>query len=1616
MDDARKTKAQLIEELAALRQRVGEDAEKTRVDDKTSPSSSVTDYTRAFDAIPLPATLIDTDGIVVDVNQAFLDMAHHLETEVRREDRIGEHIASFAALEEERTRFKDFIDELLRTGKTRHLQWAGENELGQRHVWNVRASTLKDAGRQITGALVLWEDVTERKQAEKALIHSHDLMRYIIEHNRSAIAVHDRELKYVYVSQHYLDEYRVKDHDVIGKHHYDVFPDLPQKWRDVHQKALAGETSSAEDDPYVREDGTVDWTRWECRPWYESDGSIGGIIIYTEIITERKQAEEKLRGNERLLTAFQKIGQTTLSSLCVDQILERLARQILEAGIFRSLMVARVDERTKTVEVVENTFRGNPIIDEKKKAVGLRYNLDDDNITAEVARTGKMQVIEEWDERFDSRIDSPELRKGNISYFVPVKQGDRVLAVLATGSPIEEKSGILHRIEMMQPLLDQVVIALKHAQLYEDIQREITERKKAEEAIRESEERLRSVIETSPDHILLLDTDLNIQFANYASPGLTMEELIGTPIYLYVEEKNQAENKATLEGVLKTEEAVRYETAYNAPDGNVVYYETNAVVRRSPDSDAVIGLTLSARNITDHKKAEERLRESEAKYRISFNNSRDAINIFTPEGQIIEVNEELTRLSGYSEEELISMKLVDIYPESSGSDSRERIRQMQREETLPPFETILRKKEGNQIFVEIAVVSLRSYYGQGIVFQGNIRDITERKQSLESLRESEEKYRALVEEINDALYSVDSHGVITYASPVIESILGYTSSELVGHSIAEFFFPEDLPRMEEKTQAIFSGEKGLSEWRMKTKSGGFCWVRTSSHPILDENRVLGLRGVLTDITESKKSGQEIERLNETLEAAQKMAKVGYWRYDIASQVPTWSDQMFEVCGYRKEDGVPSYEEHKETWHPDDWEFFDRAVQGCTQGTPYNIVVRIRFPDDIYHHVNTQGFPVYDVKGEIKELFGTSQDITQYKRLEEELRERGERYDLGMRATKDGIYDWNLVTNEIYFSPGWKEMLGYEEDELQNDFSVWERLTDPQDIEESWKMLRDHLEGKIDRFELEFKMQHKEGHWVDILSRANAVFDPEGKPIRVVGTHVDITERKQMEEMLRESKERYRLLTENTRDVIFRTRISDGIYEYISPSSFEAFGFKPDEFYENPQLLLKMLLPGWDAYFHEKWVEINDGKRPEIYEFPIVHKITGETRWMHQRNVWIANENDELIALQGRVIDITESRQMERELIRLERLRAVGELSAGVSHNLNNILTNVLGPAQLLKRKTDDPELLREVNDIVTSAKRARDLVHELHLSVSTVKEDVLQPVSVNKVIGEAVQTSRPRWKDESEGQGIPIEVLIQGRDVPQIQGTEGGLHDILTNFIFNAVDAMPDGGTITIDTQHRGNQVQVVFSDTGTGMDEATKLRVFEPFFTTKMDIGTGLGLSTVYRTVTNWSGTIEVNSTLGEGTTFTLRFPVWMEEVAEKQRMAADASPTRSGKILVVDDDDAVCDLLARLLGEQHEVEAVTDGRQALAQFAPGKYDVVLIDLGMSGMSGDRLLREMRQIDPSVATVLITGWDLPDTDMRVIPFDFRVQKPFEDLDEVERVVARAMELHDERIGEKEGN
>ena len=292
---------------------------------------------------------------------------------------------------------------------------------------------------------------------------------------------------------------------------------------------------------------------------------------------------------------------------------------------------------------------------------------------------------------------------------------------------------------------------------------------------------------------------------------------------------------------------------------------------------------------------------------------------------------------------------------------------------------------------------------------------------------------------------------------------------------------------------------------------------------------------------------------------------------------------------------------------------------------------------------------------------------------------------------------------------------------------------------------------------------------------------------------------------------------------------------------------------------------------------------------------------------------------------------EQELIRLERLRALGEMSAGVSHNLNNILVGVVASAQLVLDEAHDPQIRRWIEMIYSAGVQAEGLVRRLHDAVRGEDEKGIDSVQVNRVVRETVQAAQPRWKDESEARGIAIEVQLDLEEgIPPIRGTSSGLYNILLNLLFNAVDAMPEGGTLTVSTAAVEEGVQLKVRDTGIGMEEEISRRIFEPFFTTKMEIGTGLGLSTVYNTVVRWNGRIEVDSTPGEGAEFTLWIPEEVEAKAVTERQI-DVPQVRTGKILVVDDQEVIGHMVADLLRGRHEVTSVLSGRQALEAFEGG-------------------------------------------------------------------------------------
>ncbi|MDA0709139.1 MAG: ATP-binding protein [bacterium] len=365
-------------------------------------------------------------------------------------------------------------------------------------------------------------------------------------------------------------------------------------------------------------------------------------------------------------------------------------------------------------------------------------------------------------------------------------------------------------------------------------------------------------------------------------------------------------------------------------------------------------------------------------------------------------------------------------------------------------------------------------------------------------------------------------------------------------------------------------------------------------------------------------------------------------------------------------------------------------------------------------------------------------------------------------------------------------------------------------------------------------------------------------------------------------------------------------------------------------------------------------------------------------------------------DITERKRSEERLdelhsqvVQLERLKALGELAAGVSHNLNNMLTGILLPAAMLADSPLHPDDREKVNDILVSARRARDLVVQLNQSVRKDGMEKTKSVSVNRALSEVLQATRARWQNEADLKGIAIRMNLQLRDDAQINATESGLHDVLVNLIFNAVDALPDGGQIDLGTEIMPDRVRIFVKDNGIGMSTDVQSKIFEPFFTTKVNVGTGLGLSTAHNQVSRWGGELLVESKPGRGSVFCVTLPRWNGLHAVPDEGQIPVVPRL--RILIVEDDAFVRRSLAHCLKSQHVLTLVETGTQAIEATNHNEFDLAVIDLGLPDVSGDDLARLIRNRLPQLPLILMTGWSLAENDPKRQPFDAYLQKPITD-------------------------
>jgi signal transduction histidine kinase/ActR/RegA family two-component response regulator len=379
--------------------------------------------------------------------------------------------------------------------------------------------------------------------------------------------------------------------------------------------------------------------------------------------------------------------------------------------------------------------------------------------------------------------------------------------------------------------------------------------------------------------------------------------------------------------------------------------------------------------------------------------------------------------------------------------------------------------------------------------------------------------------------------------------------------------------------------------------------------------------------------------------------------------------------------------------------------------------------------------------------------------------------------------------------------------------------------------------------------------------------------------------------------------------------------------------------------------------------------------------------------------------------LQELKQAQDQVIQAEKLRAMGEMASGVAHDFNNVLAVVLGNIQLLLYQLDrlSPEEIRQGLEVIErSSKDGAETIRRIQEFTGVRRDKEFISVSLNEIITEVVNITQPRWKGQTQKKGLQVELTTQLGDISWIMGNPSELREVLTNIIFNAVDAMPKGGKVTIVTQPQAEDwVEVRIADSGIGMTEEVRKRVFDPFFTTKGVTNSGLGLSVSYGIVKRHGGEILIESEPGRGTTFILHLPTGYGEEEAVVREVTPVRESRQARILVIDDEDSVRDILSRMLKTKgHRVVVASNGEEGIERFRSEPFDLVLTDLGMPKLSGWDVGKTIKGINPKVPIAMITGWgvELDREKLSESGIDLIVSKPF-NFDQVIRLVSEAMEL-----------
>jgi two-component system, cell cycle sensor histidine kinase and response regulator CckA len=1116
---------------------------------------------------------------------------------------------------------------------------------------------------------------------------------------------------------------------------------------------------------------------------------------------------------------------------------------------------------------------------------------------------------------------------------------------------------------------------------------DITKRKRAEESLRESQERLRLLTDQLP--AVIWSTDLDLCFTYSAGAGLRF--IAGTP--------GEEDNCLSLFEYFGTDDPNFKPIANHlrALKGESVAYEMDWMGRtfdahveplRDPQGE-IIGCIGIALDVTERKEMGEALRKSEEQFRAVFEQSGIGIALGDMQGRLLEVNPALGRMLGYNREELKGTHFAEItYPEDLGKDEALFREMLEGKHKHYQIEKRYLRKDGEIIWGNLNASLIHDADGKVVYGIATVADITQRKMVEEALRESEERYRRLIELSPQAIF-VHSEGHITFVNEAGVRLLGAQSSDqLMGMTSIDFVAAEEQEGAAEEIRRMLErGESSpLREGQLRRLDGSLVDVEVAAIPFTYHGKP-AVQTIVRDITVRKRAQAQLIRISRAIEGTSDAIRIS----DPDLRSVYHNPAFIKLFGYTAEElnadgGFTTL-------------FIDQELAGdlrdiIMSGKPWKSRVEMRARDGRLITAELSADAIRDEAGNIIGRIGIYTDVTERRRAEEILHFRAHLLDAVEQAvittdTSGTITYWNRFAERLY---GWtaEEILGHNIIEVT---PTLQTQTQARDIMaalvrgESWSGV--------------FDVRRKDGTFFPAMVTDTPIFNEQGELVGIVGVSVDITERQQIEDALRRSEEEYRGLVENAKDMIVILDL-EGNLTSANKTALQLTGYTLEEALK----LNFMQVVAPESLEHARRMlasKISGETEQTIYELEIIAK--DGKRISLDVSSWLVYKDGVPMNVQAIGRDVTERKHLEQQLLQAQKMEAVGRLAGGVAHDFNNLLTAITMSTDIAIRKLGPADQVRRhIEEIRKAAERAASLTRQL---LAFSRKQILQPkvIDLNYLVEDSTNMLR-----RLIGEDIEVHTKLEpGLD--RVLADPWQIEQVLMNLMVNARDAMPGGGRIIIETAsvyldeeysslhlaaQSGHYVMLAVSDTGCGMDEATRARIFEPFFTTKeVGKGTGLGLSTVYGIIKQSGGYIWVYSELGIGTTFKIYLPRIKRDVEMEEAIESDAKTARALETVLLVEDEAVLRNLAQEILEMsgYRVLLAATGAEALRiseQYA-GEVHILLTDVVMPGMSGPELETKLKAQRPAIKVLFMSGY----TDEAIVQHgvlnenvDF-IQKPF---------------------------